>query len=132
MTEPTYRTGKICYIEIPATDIQQSAQFYQRAFGWSIRQRGDGATAFDDTVGSVSGTWVLGRPPMTQAGLMVYIMAASAAKTGEAVVAAGGEIVQPVDPNSHEVFLTFRDPAGNLLGVYQQPGLDETEAQEAG
>ena len=52
---PTYRTGKICYIEIPATDIAQSAEFYRRAFGWSTRQRGDGATAFDDTVGQVSG-----------------------------------------------------------------------------
>ncbi len=42
---PTLRTGKICYIEIPATDVQQSAEFYKRAFEWQIRQRGDGSTA---------------------------------------------------------------------------------------
>jgi hypothetical protein len=59
---PTYANGKICYIEIPATDIERSADFYKRVFGWNIRQRGDGSTSFDDTTGEVSGTWVLGRP----------------------------------------------------------------------
>lgn len=127
---PTYRTGKICYIEIPARDVQRSAEFYERAFGWQIRQRGDGATAFDDTVNEVSGTWVLGRPPAAGPGLMVYIMVASAASALEAVVSAGGEIVEPVDPHAHEVVATFRDPAGNLIGIYQQPGLAEAEARE--
>jgi predicted enzyme related to lactoylglutathione lyase len=77
---PTYRTGKICYIEIPAKDIEESAAFYHRAFGWQTRRRGDGSTAFDDTVNEVSGTWVLGRPVAVEPGLMIYIMVASAAK----------------------------------------------------
>ena len=127
---PNYRTGKICYIEIPAIDISQSAQFYQRAFGWQIRQRNDGSTAFDDTIGEVSGTWVPGRPPSNVPGLLVYIMVASAAATLEAIIAAGGEIVQPVNPNEHEVYALFRDPAGNILSIYQQSGLAEIEAQE--
>jgi predicted enzyme related to lactoylglutathione lyase len=129
MTEPIYRTGKICYLEIPATDIAQSADFYHRVFGWQIRQHNDGATAFDDTVGGVSGMWVLGRAPASEPGLIVSIMVANAARASEAVVAAGGEIVQPVDPDSPEVYLTFRDPAGNVLGIYQQEGLEEAEAQ---
>jgi predicted enzyme related to lactoylglutathione lyase len=126
---PSYRTGKICYIEIPARDVHQSAEFYERAFGWQIRQRGDGSTAFDDTVNEVSGTWVLGRPVAAEPGLMVYIMVASAAAAVEAIVSAGGEIVRPVDPHAREVVATFRDPAGNLIGIYQQPGLAETEAR---
>jgi uncharacterized protein len=128
---PTCRTGKICYIEIPATDIQASAKFYQRAFGWRTRQRGDGSTAFDDTVNEVSGTWVLGRPIAAQPGLMVYIMVGSAAAAVNAIASAGGEIVKPVDPKAREVVATFRDPAGNLIGIYQQPGLAETEARES-
>jgi uncharacterized protein len=68
-TPPTYRTGKISYIEIPARDIERSADFYNRAFDWQIRKRGDGSTAFDDAVNEVSGTWVLGRPPSTEPGL---------------------------------------------------------------
>jgi uncharacterized protein len=128
---PSYRTGKICYIEIPAKDIQQSAEFYQRAFGWHTRRRGDGSMAFDDTVNQVSGTWVVGRPIAAEPGLMVYIMVGSAAAAVDAIVSAGGEIVKPVDPKAREVVATFRDPAGNLIGIYQQPGLAETESRES-
>ena len=125
---PEWRTGKICYIEIPAVDVARSAEFYQQAFGWTIRQRGDGATSFDDTVGAVSGTFVTGRPPATGPGFVIYVMVADAEATLAAVQAAGGEIVRPVDPAAGEVFAWFSDPGGNTLGVYQQPGLAQTEA----
>jgi predicted enzyme related to lactoylglutathione lyase len=130
-TPPTYRTGKICYIEIPAIDVSQSADFYARTFGWEIRQRADGSIAFDDAVNEVSGTWIPGRAPAAEPGLLIYIMVADAAAAVDAVVASGGEIVRPVDRDSREVFATFRDPAGNVLGIYQQPGLAETEPNHA-
>lgn len=60
---PTLANGKICYIDVPAADIARSAEFYQRIFGWKVRRRGDGSTAFDDTTGQVSGTWSIGRAP---------------------------------------------------------------------
>jgi len=126
---PTLATGKICYLEIPATDIDRSVDFYRRAFGWHIRRRDDGSVAFDDTVGEVSGTWVLDRPPSAEPGLLVYVMVADAAAAVEGVLGAGGEIVVPVDPASREQFATFRDPAGNVLGIYQQPGLAEAEGE---
>jgi predicted enzyme related to lactoylglutathione lyase len=125
--QPRYATGKICYIEIPATDIDRSAAFYSQAFGWQIRERGDGDTAFDDTVGEVSGTWVLDRPPSSQPGLMIYVMVADADAAVDGVLRAGGEIVQPIDPGARERVARFRDPAGNVLGIYEQPGLAETE-----
>jgi uncharacterized glyoxalase superfamily protein PhnB len=125
---PRYRTGKLCYIEIPAADVAASAEFYQRALGWKIRRRGDGAVAFDDTVGEVSGTFVTGRPVAGEPGFVIYVMVARADAALDAVRAAGGEVVRPVDPGAGEVFGWFRDPAGNVLGVYQQPGLAEAEA----
>jgi predicted enzyme related to lactoylglutathione lyase len=118
---PTYGNGKICYIEIPATDIARSAEFYRRVFGWSIRRRGDGSTAFDDAVGQVSGAWVLGRPPAATPGLLVYIMVDSVAKAIDLIVANGGEIVQPIGADAPEITARFRDPAGNVIGLYQQP-----------
>jgi len=118
---PTLKNGKICYIEIPATDIARSAAFYQRAFGWVIRTRGDGSTAFDDAVGEVSGSWVLGRPPATAPGLMVYIMVDSVAATLDLILANGGEIVQPIGGDAPEITARFRDPAGNVIGLYQEP-----------
>ncbi|MDE3136300.1 MAG: VOC family protein [Acidobacteriota bacterium] len=117
---PTFANGKICYIEIPATDVARSADFYHRAFGWNIRRRTDGSTAFDDGVGEVSGTWVLGRPPGSAPGLMIYIMVDSVEATLEAIVANGGEIAQPIGVDAPEIAARFRDPAGNVLGLYQQ------------
>jgi predicted enzyme related to lactoylglutathione lyase len=119
---PKYANGKICYIEIPATDIARSAEFYKRTFGWQTRQRGDGSTAFDDGVGEVSGTWVLGRAPASAPGLLVYIMVDSVAATLQAVVANGGEITQPIGADAPEITARFRDPAGNVIGLYQQRG----------
>ena len=118
---PTHANGKICYLEMPATDIARSADFYRRAFGWNIRKRGDGATAFDDTTGEVSGAWVLGRPPAAQPGLLFYIMVDSVAATLDAIVAAGGQIVQPLGADAPEITARFRDPGGNVIGLYQEP-----------
>jgi predicted enzyme related to lactoylglutathione lyase len=113
--------GKICYIEIPATDVPRSAQFYEAVFGWKSRQRGDGRTAFDDTTGQVSGAWVTGRPPAAQPGFVIYVMCDSVAATVETIVANGGEIVQPMGVDAPEITARFRDPGGNIIGLYQQP-----------
>ena len=118
---PTLSNGKICYIEIPATDIARSADFYSGAFGWKIRQRGDGHTAFDDTTGQVSGTWILGRSPSSQPGILIYVMVDSVASTLDKIVANGGEIIQPIGADAPEITARFRDLAGNVLGLYQQP-----------
>lgn len=118
---PTMGNGKVCYIEIPATNIETSASFYQSVFGWNIRTRGDGSVAFDDGVGEVSGTWVRGRPPMSEVGLLIYIMVDSVADTVDKVTANGGTIVQPIGADAPEITARFNDPAGNVLGLYQQP-----------
>ncbi|WP_035347577.1 VOC family protein [Edaphobacter aggregans] len=118
MAEPV--NGKICYIEIPATDPARSAEFYSRVFGWTIRQRGDGATAFDDTTGQVSGAWVTGRPPQSP-GLVVYVMVEDAEAVVKKIEAAGGEIVQPIGGDPGEITARFRDPGGNVMAIYQEP-----------
>lgn len=118
---PTYGNGKVCYIEIPAVDVKASASFYRYLFGWKIRERGDGNLAFDDAVGEVSGTWVVGRKAATEPGLLIYIMVDSVPQTVDAIVAAGGKIVQPIGMDAPEVTARFSDPAGNVLGLYQQP-----------
>jgi predicted enzyme related to lactoylglutathione lyase len=118
---PTLGDGKICYIEIPAMDVRRSAEFYEKVFGWRIRKRRDGSTAFDDGVGEVSGTWVTGRSPAATPGLLIYIMVDSVAATIDAIIAAGGELVQPIGADAPEITARFRDLGGNVIGLYQQP-----------
>ncbi len=119
---PSIPAGKIAYLQIPAVDIGRSASFYETVFRWSIRRSSDGDVAFDDTVGGVSGRWITGRPPSAEPGIVVYVMVDSVEETLAAIVAAGGEVVTPFTPQGpREAFATFRDPAGNVLGLGQQP-----------
>jgi predicted enzyme related to lactoylglutathione lyase len=118
---PTPGNGKICYIEMPAAEPERSAAFYIAVFGWRVRQRGDGHLAFDDTTGQVSGAWVVGRSAAAAPGLLVYIMVDSIHAAVESVVAHGGTIVQPVGADAPELTARFADPAGNVIGLYQEP-----------
>jgi uncharacterized protein len=125
---PTRANGKVCYIEIPATDIPLSADFYGKVFGWNIRRSTGGRTAFDDTIGEVSGSWVLGRLASAEPGLLIYIMVDSVEASVEAVIANGGEIVQPIGADAPELTARFRDPGGNVLGLYQEPSASGSDS----
>jgi uncharacterized protein len=119
---PTLAPGKIAYVQIPAVDVDRSVAFYEAVFGWNIRRRSDGEIAFDDGVGEVSGTWVTDRQPSSEPGLLVYVMVDSVEQKLEQIVQLGGEIATPFTPRGEgEAYATFRDPAGNVLGVFQQP-----------
>ena len=120
MSSPTLGNGKICYIEIPATDISRSADFYTKVFGWKTRMRGDGHLAFDDGVGQVSGVWVTKRKPSPEPGLLIYIMIDDVNTTIKSIVDNGGKIVQQVGMDAPEITARFSDPGGNVLGLYQQ------------
>ena len=113
--------GKIIYLEIPTDDVHASARFYQAVFGWNIRERSDGALAFDDATGEVSGAWRTGRPPQRDAGVLVYVNVDDVEAGVAAVMAAGGRIVQGVGGDVGELTARFTDPYGNLLAVYQEP-----------
>lgn len=120
--QPTYGNGKICYIEIPANNIAESAAFYEKTFGWHIRHDNQGNASFDDGVGQVSGMWVTGRKPAAEPGLIISIMVDDAEATLVAIVANGGTIVQPIGKDFPEITAAFTDPAGNLWSIYQHRG----------
>ena len=116
---PTLGHGKICHIELPATDPQTSAEFYERVFGWRVRRDG-AALVFDDPTEEVSGHWVPHRQP-SEPGLLVYTWVDDVAATIERVLAEGCELVQPMGGDPGEVTARFRDPGGNVIGLYQEP-----------
>jgi predicted enzyme related to lactoylglutathione lyase len=120
--QPTLGNGKICYLELPSRDINESSNFYQKVFGWNIRTRGDGAVAFDDGVGQVSGAWRKDRKPYSEIGLLVYIMVDDIESAIKLVTENGGKIVQPVGGDAPEITARFADPSGNILGLYEEHG----------
>ena len=48
-------------------------------------------------------------------------MVDSLAATLDVIVANGGEIVQPIGVDAPEITARFRDPSGNVIGLYEQP-----------
>lgn len=117
--DPTLGNGKICYLEIPAEDISHSSSFYQKTLGWSVRRRRDGSIAFDDGVGEVSGTWVLGKAPSRNPSLRIYIMVDDVEATLQKIVLNGGKVVEPANNHPAGIIAFFSDPYGNEFGLFQ-------------
>jgi len=49
-------------------------------------------------------------------------MVDSVSATIDVITAQGGTLVQPIGADAPEITARFRDPAGNLIGLYQEPG----------
>ncbi|WP_133300220.1 VOC family protein [Mucilaginibacter terrenus] len=117
--EPIFKHGKICYVEIPALDIDQAITFYRKVFSWEIRTDNQGNANFDDGTGGVSGMWFKVDEPVTTSGMRVSIMVDDAQQTLDDIVAAGGSIIETFDPQSDIPIARFADPSGNAWTIYQ-------------
>jgi len=118
---PHYANGKICYLELPSRDVEESSAFYHAVFDWKVRTRGDGSAAFDDGVGEVSGTWRTDRKPTSEVGMLVHIMVDDINITMQKIIERGGKIVRPLGEDAPEITAWFQDLSGNVLGLYQEP-----------
>src|SRR6266404_1140951 len=106
--------SKICYLEIPAITVEESAGFYSSIFGWTVRERGDGELAFDDTCG-VSGTWVKESDRTPDEQTRICIVVDDISETLKKIEAVGGRGPTPrtdIAPGSG-AFAIFADPAGS-------------------
>jgi predicted enzyme related to lactoylglutathione lyase len=113
------RHGHVSYLEIPATNIEKSASFFEAVFGWAIDRRDDGRASFDDRSGDLIGRWVTGHAPSREPGLLPFIYVDGIDAIVEQIPKRGGVIVEPPYPEGDLWVATFRDPAGNLMGVWQ-------------
>jgi len=113
------RHGHVSYLEIPAVDTEQSAAFYEAVFGWYIRRSDTGSPSFDDRSGDLIGRWVTGRAVSREPGLLPFIYVDGIDDIVERIAKRGGEVVEPPYPEGDLWVATFRDSAGNLLGIWQ-------------
>jgi predicted enzyme related to lactoylglutathione lyase len=123
------RHGHVSYLEIPAVDTEQSAAFYEAVFGWFIQRRASGHVSFDDRSGDLIGGWVTGHPVSREPGLLPFIYVDRIDDVIERIMSHGGEVVKPPYPEGDLWVATFRDPAGNVMGVWQARGIDGAPIQ---
>ncbi len=115
-----FRPGGISYIQIPASDPRSLAGFYERVFGWNIRGRDTSHVGFDDATGDVSGAFMAGREISREPGVLPYIYVSGIDDALAAIIEHGGKVVREPYPEGDLWVATFRDPAGNVIGVWQQ------------
>ena len=95
---PLARHGHISYIEIPATDPEKSAAFYQAVFNWQIRGIESGRPSFDDGTGQLIGRFVTSHAIATTPGIMLYLYVQGIDAAITKITAHGGTIVKPPYP----------------------------------
>jgi uncharacterized protein len=114
------RHGGLSYLEIPAVDARQSAAFYEKVLGWNLRAHDTDDPRFTDPTGHLIGRWMTGRAISREPGLLPYIYVDHIDSGVERVVAHGGEVVKAPYPVGDLWVATVRDPAGNMIGLWQQ------------
>lgn len=115
------RHGKLSYLRIPAVDVEQSATFYARVFGWTLRGN-TSHRSFSDTSEQLIGAFVTAQQPSNPPGFLPFIYVQGLDATLAHIEANGGEVVSAPYPEGDLWLATFRDPAGNLVGLWQMGG----------
>ena len=115
---PVFRISGLSYVRIPARDARRSAAFYHAVFGWSLSGDPDNPS-FADGTGHVIGHWRTDLPVAGEAGVLPYIFVDRVDDTLWQITDHGGDVVRTPYPEGDLWVATFRDPAGNVLGVWQ-------------
>ena len=114
-----FRPGGVSYLRIPADDARATAAFYATVFGWAVdTTRPD--PSFEDGSGHVIGHFIPGMASAGEAGVRPYVYVESVGETLDRVAANGGTIVEAPYPEGNLSVAIFRDPSGNVLGVWQR------------
>lgn len=118
--------GDWCHIEVLATDAERAKRFYSEVFGWQFEDI-PGAdyinvkTCEDGIEGGIGGlAQATGTAPAASRGLFAYLLAPDMDATLAAIERAGGDVVIPkTDVMGMGEFAHFRDPDGNLIGLWR-------------
>lgn len=117
--------GKLEWVEIPAPDVEGSASFYESVFGWKLKRDGqfEGYLMFEDGGGAMGGAFTAQHQVADQPGVLLYITVDSIDRTLARVEEKGGTALEPRTLITEEIgwWGTFRDPAGNVIGVFESP-----------
>jgi predicted enzyme related to lactoylglutathione lyase len=125
-------TGRVVHFEIPFSDGDRARAFYKDAFGWNLMSMPEmGYTmvstgpAGDDGMPSEPG-YIGGGMFQAEGELRTPVITIDCDDIDAAVAEVeqrGGTIVRPAEPvGDFGKAAYFRDPEGNLLGLWQQLG----------
>jgi len=106
--------GQLCYLQIPADDVEISARFYERVFGWGVDPPDTGFEA-----PGLIGQWVTDRPASPGSGPVGWINVPDVRRTLTDAVEAGAIVRDEPMPDGPRLLASFLDPAANMVGIVQ-------------
>jgi predicted enzyme related to lactoylglutathione lyase len=115
------RHGGLTYLEIPAVEPRRSAAFYEHVLDWTTEERADNDIRFRDPGGDLIGRWVKERDVHARPGLLPYCYVDDIDNAVRRAVTWGGEIIEGPRPEGNLRVAHVRDPAGNVIGLWQAP-----------
>lgn len=113
-------TGSICHIEIPCKDAKKSADFYGKLFDWKIDfSMGEGYGLFMPKEG-VGGGISQEEEFSTDKGVVFYVEVDNIDAYLKKAAELGGEQAVPrTEISGHGWFGHFKDPDGNIIGLFE-------------
>jgi predicted enzyme related to lactoylglutathione lyase len=115
-----FEHGRLSYVQIPATNVQASGDFYANVFGWKVGAGEDDHLSFSDATRGMIGAWVTDRVSSHGAGVLLYIYVHGIDAVLERIRACSGAVVKAPYAEGDLWVATFRDPGGNEIGIWQQ------------
>lgn len=123
-------SGRPCWYEQGAPDLDTGVRFYESVLGWRIAAAG--VEGFDYRIASIEGHGVAGlmstkdqqdSPP---ANWVFYVEVADADRSAEVIARAGGTVLKPpADIPGTGRFAVAADPQGAVFGILQPNPMDE-------
>jgi len=108
--------ARLDYVELPATDIDGTRSFYEKAFGWSMTQF---APTYSATTTGDTDIGLQSSPPDRPAAPLPVIQVKYLKAALASVEEAGGTIVSPIRSFPGGRRFHFSDPSGNELAVWE-------------
>jgi predicted enzyme related to lactoylglutathione lyase len=115
-----FEHGRLSYLQIPATNVRASSEFYASVFAWEVGAGDEDHLSFSDATRGMIGAWVTDRVSSREPGVLPYIYVHGIDAVLERIRTCGGEIVKPAYSEGDLWVATFRDPGGNVIGIWQQ------------
>jgi len=118
-SEPLTRAmePRIVYVEIPATNFEDSKTFYASAFGWTLTDYGP---SYSGTEGFAVNIGLQGDETEATTAPLAVIDVGDLESALDAVTRAGGTVTRPIFAFPGGRRFQFMDPSGNELAVMQQ------------
>lgn len=117
--EPSMSKRNVVHVEIPSVNVEAAGRFYEALFGWKLQHMPEmNYTMWEDATGAGGGfPEVSAENPAGQ--VLVYIHSDDIEMDLKNVEKLGGTVLYPkTEILQTGWFGVFKDPTGNVLGLY--------------